>query len=170
MRTLLTGSEIVQPIRGVCYIHLWFSVGQEVNKGMANNLLKFARCLPCVISYKWTWMCLICYFYWFVMSIDSNSGACVPTNHNLRVLHGISSFLTIIEQTQVSYCYLVGFCVLCVTLKQCAMSRTNIRILKTNSNFIEIRFVSEASAVRHGPTNLYEYFNWIIIQGWFPNI
>ena len=60
-------------------------------------------------------------------------------------------FLTIIEQTQVSYCYLVGFGVLCVTLKQCAMSRTNIRILKTNSNFIEIRFVSEASAVRHGP-------------------
>ena len=32
------------------------------------------------------------------------------------------------------------------------MSRTNIRILKINSNFIEIRFVSEASAVRHGPT------------------
>ena len=31
------------------------------------------------------------------------------------------------------------------------MSRTNIQILKTNSNFIEIRFVSEASAVRHGP-------------------
>ena len=31
------------------------------------------------------------------------------------------------------------------------MSRTNIRILKTNSNFIEIRFISEASAVRHDP-------------------
>ena len=76
----------------------------------------------------------------------------LPTNHNLRVLHGISSFLTIIEQTQVSYCYLVWFGVLCVTLKQCAMSRTNIRILKTNSNFIKIRFVSEASAVRHAPT------------------
>ena len=79
----------------------------------------------------------------------------LPTNHNLRVLHGISSFLTIIEQTQVSYCYLVGFGVLCVTLKQCAMSRTNIQILKTNSNFIEIRFVSEASAVRHAPNSVY---------------
>ena len=33
------------------------------------------------------------------------------------------------------------------------MSRTNIRILKINSNFIEIR-VSEASAVRHGPNFL----------------
>ena len=31
------------------------------------------------------------------------------SRYNLRASHGISSFLTIIEQTQVSYCYLVGF-------------------------------------------------------------
>ena len=41
----------------------------------------------------------------------------------------------------------------CISNVLYAMSRTNIRILKINSNFIEIR-VSEASAVRHGPNFL----------------